>query len=149
MDRVTASRNFRHVPNRLAHLALDGAGRVRVNTLEAVGDYIHVEDVASGILSLLRAPTVRYSTYNLAVGVTASMTDLVGWIAEKVPGFHAEITAPEDADIVQDPALKDGMWGAYDVSRIKAETGWTPRPVRDALHAYLEWLAAERRSGAS
>ena len=25
MDRVTASRNFRHLPNRLAHLALDGA----------------------------------------------------------------------------------------------------------------------------
>ena len=149
MDRVTASRNFRHVPNRLAHLALEGAGRVRVNTLDAVGDYIHAEDVASGIVSLLLAPTVRYSAYNLAVGVTASMSDLIGWIAEKVPGFHAVVTAPGDADIVQDPALKDGMWGAYDVSRIKAETGWTPRPVRDALHAYMDWLVAERRAGAS
>ncbi len=38
MDRVTASRNFRHVPNRLAHMALDGLKRVRVNTLDAVGD---------------------------------------------------------------------------------------------------------------
>src|SRR5262249_31957321 len=35
MDRVTASRNFRHVPNRIAHMALEGAGCVRVNTLEA------------------------------------------------------------------------------------------------------------------
>ena len=48
MDRVTASRNFRHVPNRLAHMALDGVERVRVNTLDAVGDYIHSEDVARG-----------------------------------------------------------------------------------------------------
>lgn len=146
MDRVTASRNFRHVPNRLAHLALDGVKRVRVNTLEAVGDYIHVEDVAAAIVSLLRAPRLGYSTYNVAAGETASIRDLVGWIAERVPGFHAEVVAAEDADLVQDPALKDGMWGAYDVSRIKAETGWAPRPTRRALHAYMDWITAERRA---
>ena len=32
------------------------------------------------------------------------------------------------------------MWGAYDVSRIASETGWKPRPVREALHAYLDWI---------
>jgi UDP-glucose 4-epimerase len=36
------------------------------------------------------------------------------------------------------------MWGAYDVSRIAAETGWKPRPVREALHAYMDWIVAER-----
>ncbi len=146
MDRVTASRNFRHVPNRLAHMAIEGVGRVRVNTLDAVGDYIHAEDVAAGIASLLRAPRLRYSAYNLAAGRTATIADMVGWIAERVPGFHAEIAGPEDADILQDATLTGGMWGAYDVSRIKAETGWTPRPVREALQAYLEWIAAERRA---
>ena len=90
---------------------------------------------------------MRYSAYNLAIGATATIGDMVGWIAEKVPGFHAEITAPEEADILQDATLNSGMWGAYDISRIKAETGWTPRPVRDALHAYMDWIAAERRSG--
>ncbi len=146
MDRVTASRNFRHVPNRIAHMALAGTGCVRVNTLDAVGDYIHAEDVASAIVSLLRAPQLRYSAYNSACGVTASIRDLVGWAAEKVPGFRAEIVAAEQADIVQDPALSDGMWGAYDISRIGAETGWKPRPARDALHAYMDWIAAERNS---
>jgi UDP-glucose 4-epimerase len=146
MDRVTASRNFRHVPNRLAHMALDGVKRVRVNTLDAVGDYLHAEDAASGIVSLLRAPRLRYSAYNLAAGTTATVRDLVGWIAEKVPGFHAEITAPNEADIVQDAILADGMWGAYDISRINAETGWKPRPTREALHAYMDWLVAERRA---
>jgi UDP-glucose 4-epimerase len=147
MDRVTASRNFRHVPNRLAHLALDGVRRVRVNTLEAVGDYIHAEDVAAGIVSLLHAPSLHYSSYNIASGATVSIGALVGWIAEKVPGFHAEITGPDDADILQDATLNSGMWGAYDISRIRAETGWAPRPVREALHAYMDWIAAERRSG--
>jgi UDP-glucose 4-epimerase len=146
MDRVTASRNFRHVPNRLAHMALDGVQRVRVNTLDAVGDYIHAEDVARGIVSLLLAPSLRYSTYNIAVGATATVSDLIRWVAEKVPGFRAEITAPHEADILQDATLKDGMWGAYDISRITAETGWKPRPVRAALHAYMDWIVAERRS---
>jgi nucleoside-diphosphate-sugar epimerase len=147
MDRVTASRNFRHVPNRIAHMALDGIKCVRVNTLAAVGDYIHAEDVASAIVSLLRAPRLRYSAYNVACGVTASIRDMVGWAAEKVPGFRAEIVTAEQADIVQDPTRSDGMWGAYDISRISAETGWKPRPMRDALHAYMDWIAAERNSG--
>jgi UDP-glucose 4-epimerase len=146
MDRVTASRNFRHVPNRIAHLALEGVERVRVNSLDAVGDYIHVEDVARAIASLLRAPQLRYSAYNIACGVTTSIRDLVAWATEKVPDFGAEVVPPEQADIVQDPALKDGMWGAYDISRISVETGWKPRPMRAAFHAYMDWITAELRS---
>jgi UDP-glucose 4-epimerase len=144
MDRVTASRNMHHIPHRIARLALDGAKRVRVNTLDAVGDYIHAEDVADAVISLLRAPRLRYSAYNVACGATASIREIVGWVAEKVPGFCAEIVAPEQADIVQDPTLSDGMWGAYDVGRIGAETGWKPRPMRTALHAYMDWLVSER-----
>jgi UDP-glucose 4-epimerase len=123
-------------------MAVEGMERVRVNTLAAVGDYIHVEDVARAVVSLLRAPALRYGTYNIAAGRTATVGDLVGWAAEKAPGFRAEITAAADADIVQDAALSDGMWGAYDISRISAETGWKPRPVREALHAYMDWIAA-------
>jgi UDP-glucose 4-epimerase len=144
MDRVTASRNMHHVPHRIARLAIDGVKRVRVNTLDAVGDYIHAEDVADAVISLLRAPRLRYSAYNVACGATASIRDMVGWVAEKVPGFGAEIVPPEQADILQDSALRDGMWGAYDVSRIGGETGWKPRPMRTALHAYMDWMVAER-----
>jgi UDP-glucose 4-epimerase len=144
MDRVTASRNFRHVPNRIAHMALDGVKRVRVNTLDAVGDYIYVEDVARAIVSLLKAPRLRHGVYNVASGTTATIGDMIAWAAEKVPGFGAEIAPPEQADILQDPTLTDGMWGAYDISRIVSETGWQPRPMRAALHAYMDWIAAER-----
>ena len=146
MDRVTASRNFRHVPNRIAHLALAGHGEVCVNSLEAVGDYVHVEDVADAIISLLEAPSLRYSSYNVANGSTASIADIVGWVAEKVPGFKARVVPAAQADLVQDPSLRDGMWGAYDISRIAMETGWKPRPMRAALHAYLEWLLVEQKS---
>jgi nucleoside-diphosphate-sugar epimerase len=148
MDRVTATRNMHHVPHRIARLALDGAKRVRVNTLEAVGDYIHAEDVARAIVSLLEAPRLNYSAYNVASGVAASVGQLVHWVAEKVPGFGAEVVPPGEADIVQDPALKDGMWGAYDVSRLTVETGWKPRPVREALQAYVDWMAGQRKTAA-
>src|SRR5262252_4432183 len=144
MDRVTASRNMHHIPHRIARLALDGAKRVRVNTLDAVGDYIHAEDLADAIISLLRAPRLRYGAYNVACGATASIGEMVRWVAEKVPSFSAEIVPPEQADIVQDPTLRDGMWGAYDISRIFAETGWKPRQTRTALHAYMDWMVAER-----
>ncbi len=144
MDRATPSRNMHHVPHRIARLALDGVKRVRVNTLDAVGDYIHAEDVARAIVSLLRAPHLHYSAYNVACGATASIGEMVAWVAERVPGFGAEVVPAAEADILQDPALRDGMWGAYDVSRIFGETGWKPRPMRDALHAYMDWLVSER-----
>jgi UDP-glucose 4-epimerase len=144
MDRATASRNFRHVPNRIAHMAVEGVTRVRVNSLEAVGDYIHAEDVARGIASLLWAPSLHYSVYNIAAGVTSAIGELVQWAAQRVPGFHAEVVPASEADILQDESLRDGMWGAYDIARIRAETGWRPRPVREAFQAYVDWVAAER-----
>ncbi|HUI59720.1 MAG TPA: NAD(P)-dependent oxidoreductase [Steroidobacteraceae bacterium] len=143
MDRPTASRNYRHVPNRIAHMAVAGTKRVRVNTLDAVGDYVHAEDVARAIVALLDLEQVRYSTYNIATGRTTPLGDLVKWAAEKYPGFHAEIASAEEADIVQDPTRIDGMWGAYDISRIIADTGWQPRAARDAMHAYMDWIARE------
>ena len=140
MDRVTASRNFRHVPNRIAHLAVGGTRVVKVNTLDAVGDYIHVEDVAGAIISLLRAGRVHYTAYNVSSGRATRLGELVDWAAQKYPGFRAEIVDAESADILQDPSRSDGMWGAYDISRIRVETGWQPRPVREALHAYMDWI---------
>jgi len=129
-------------------MAVAGEKRVRVNTLEAVGDYVHVEDAARAIVALLRLESVRYSAYNIATGRTTRLGELVKWAAEKYPGFHAEITTAEEADIVQDPTRIDGMWGAYDISRISAETGWRPRSVREAFDAYMDWIAKEGDPGA-
>ena len=145
MDRVTASRDFRHVPNRVAHMALDGVKRVRVNTLAAVGDYIHADDVAAAIVSLLKAPQLHYSAYNVAAGVTASIGELVRWAAEKVPGFGAEIVPPEQADILQDP-LKDGMWGCVMLREFSRRPAGSP--ARCVRHCTPIWTGSQpgRRS---
>ena len=111
-----------------------------------MGDYLHAEDAAQAVAALLRAPALRYSAYNIAQGCVASTGELVTWAAQRAPGFHAVIAPPAEADILQDESLRDGMWGAYDISRITAETGWRPRPAREALHAYMQWLEAQRQA---
>jgi nucleoside-diphosphate-sugar epimerase len=146
MDRTTASRDFRHLPNRIAHLALGRPGVIRTNTVDGVGDYIHAEDVARGIMALLDAPRLIHPVYNVALGRTVTIGDMIAWAAEKVPGVRAEVTAPGEADILQDSPSQGGMWGAYDISRIVAETGWRPRPMREAFHAYMDWIGREERT---
>ncbi len=143
MDRATASRTFRHVPNRIAHWAVQRRDPLRFHGIDAIGDYIHAEDVATALAALLEVPQARFGTYNVALGETATMGDMLRWASEKVPGFRAEEAPPEIADLVQDASLRDGMWGAYDISRIAAETGWRPRPMRDAFQAYMDWIAAQ------
>jgi UDP-glucose 4-epimerase len=147
MDRATATRDFRHAPNEIAHKVIEGVKHVRVNSLDGVGDYIHSQDAARAIIALLTAPLLHYSVYNVAAGVTATLADLVRWAQEKSPGFHATLAAPDEADIFQDDRERDGAWGAYDLARIFRDTGWKPRPVREAFHAYIDWLAASSRSG--
>ena len=143
MDRVTPSRNVRHPPNRIAHLCAAGASRVRVNSVAGVGDYIHAEDAARAMTALLQAPALRHSVYNIASGITTTLEELIAWAAIRAPGFHGEIVAANEAELVQDDTLRDGMWGAYDITRIIAETGWRPRPTKDAFLSYIDWLAAQ------
>ncbi|MDG4874463.1 NAD(P)-dependent oxidoreductase [Mesorhizobium sp. WSM4935] len=141
MDRATESRNFRHVPNRVAHIALAGE-TIRPNSLEPVGDYVASTDVAAAILALIDAPRLNYRHYNIGSGSSQTIGEIIGWAAERVPGLKVEVTPGEDANIVQDVALKGGMWGAYDIARIMRDTAWRPRPGKEAFHAYMDWIAA-------
>ncbi|MDQ0472068.1 NAD-dependent epimerase/dehydratase family protein [Labrys wisconsinensis] len=147
MDRVTASRSFRHVPNRVAHLALAGE-EIRPNSLDSAGDYLSSVDVAAAILGLIEAPALRYRHYNVASGAITTSGDFIRWAAEKVPGLRCRVTPDASANIVQDPALRDGMWGAYDTARIERDTGWRPRPLREAFHAYMDWILAHESAAA-
>jgi UDP-glucose 4-epimerase len=140
MDRVTGSRNFRHVPHRVAHMALAGE-TIRPNSFEPVGDYIASTDVADAIIALLSADRLRYRHYNIGSGETSTIGDIIGWARERVPGVKVEISPAETANVIQDVSLKDGMWGAYDIARIAMDTGWRPRGTRQSFHDYMDWIA--------
>ncbi|CDX40174.1 Nucleoside-diphosphate-sugar epimerase [Mesorhizobium sp. ORS 3359] len=141
MDRATESRNFRHVPNRVAHMALAGE-TIRPNSLEPVGDYVASTDVAAAILALIDAQRLNYRHYNIGSGSSQTIGEIIGWARERVPEVRAEVTPGEDANIVQDVRVKGGMWGAYDIARIMRDTEWRPRPGKEAFHAYMDWIAA-------
>ena len=141
MDRTTESRNFRHVPNRVAHMALAGEV-IRPNALDPVGDYVLSTDVADAIIALLSAPNLRYRHYNIGSGTTSTIGEVIGWACEKVPGLQVEVSPSETANVIQDPALKGGMWGAYDTARIERDTPWRARPGKEAFHDYMDWILA-------
>jgi UDP-glucose 4-epimerase len=139
MDRATESRNFRHVPNRVAHMALAGE-TIRPNSLEPVGDYLTSTDVAEAIIALLFAERLRYRHYNIGSGETSTIGDVIGWAKERAPGLKVEVSPAETANIIQDVSLKEGMWGAYDIARIQRDTGWRPRGAKQSFHDYMDWI---------
>ncbi|MEP7457365.1 NAD-dependent epimerase/dehydratase family protein [Phyllobacterium sp. SB3] len=148
MDRATTSRNFRHVPNRVAHMALAGEV-IRPNSLEPVGDYAHSVDVAKAIIALLTAPCLRYRHYNIGSGVTSTIGDVITWAKEKIPGLRVEVSPSETANMIQGTELKDGMWGAYDLARIERDTAWRPRSGKEAFHDYMDWIVANESDAAA
>jgi len=105
-----------------------------------VGDYIHAEDVARAIVSLLQAPRLRYSTYNVACGATSDIRRY-GWMGGGKSAGLAPRSCPPKSRHPAGPTLKDGMWVLTMFRDSSGETGWKPRPMRAALHAYMDWMA--------
>ena len=135
MDRATDSRNFRHVPNRIAHMALTGE-IIRPNSLEPVGDYILSDRCRTGDHRVDRGATMRYRHYNIGSGTDRHHRRFIGWARERVPGLEVEVSPDETANIVQDPVLKTGMWGAYDTARIERDTAGGRSPASSLPRLY-------------
>lgn len=134
LDRLTHARAVDCAPKRLAHAVREGR-RMRLAGLDGGGDYIHAGDVAAAILSLLDCERPQHPVYNIAHGEFTTLRELAGM----VPGLNWE-EAEGEADLAADPALTMGRWGAYDISRISADTGWQPRPLAEAMADYCGWL---------
>lgn len=139
MDRVTPSRDVQCAPNIIARKGLNGE-TIRIRSLEAVGDFINAEDVASAIVNLLLAESLNHQVYNVAAGETATIRGLVELAIKKIPTLKTEVGNLENLDIDYDPTRSLGRWGAYDISKIRRDTGWEPRTLREAFHSYLDWV---------
>jgi UDP-glucose 4-epimerase len=139
MDRITPTRDVICAPKAIAQRALAGEV-VRTSSLDGVGDFIQAGDVATAIIALLRATNRQRDVYNVASGETASIEDLLEYTREKIPKLDYTLTGAGDFDVDYDPARRTGRWGAYDISRVHGDTGWSPRPLRESLHEYIDWL---------
>ena len=140
MDRWTPGRDFACALNVMIHKALAGE-HWTVSGAAGVGDWIHGGDVADAICGLLRSPALHHDTYNIAHGTAITLADLSDLVCSTVgSGSWSEISDSESADIRGNPERLKGAWGAYDISRLKADTGWKPRPLETAIAHYADWI---------
>lgn len=144
MDRETPARDVRSAPRIIAERASRGAP-IRVRALDACGDFVYAADVAGAIMALLKAKTLRYSVYNVAAGRLATFKELLETFKSADPSLeYREVGDGEAADLTQDPSLNRGRFGAYHIARIREDTGWTPRPLHQAVAEYMDWYRSSR-----
>jgi nucleoside-diphosphate-sugar epimerase len=138
MDRWTPGRDFQCVPNLIVQHALQGKP-IFVAGAEGVGDWLHVADVASGMLALIDSQASEPAVFNISYGEIVSIRQLLEIVAAHVEDTDWQETLPEQADIVGNPDRRLGAWGAYDNSRLRA-LGWSPTPLHQALTSYVDWV---------
>ncbi len=141
MDRWTPGRDFACDPNVLVHKAIAGE-TVTIAGADAVGDFIHAGDVARAIADMLDAPALNHDVYNIAYGEPITLGGLADIVASVVPGFSWSATTGDDATLTGNPSRKSGAWGAYDITRLKTDAGWSPRPLNEAIADYVAWVRA-------
>ncbi len=84
-------------------------------------DYIFVEDVAEGIISVALTPGTTGQVYNLGTGVGTPFIDMVRVVAEAIPGTKVQhLPWPKDRYFVE-----TGDFIA-DISKIQKATDWQP-----------------------
>jgi nucleoside-diphosphate-sugar epimerase len=139
LDRPTSGRALDCIPKQLLMAAKHGH-TIKVSGLDSVGDYLAADDVALALTALLQCETTNHSVYNIAAGQLATLSELIAIIGRLEPDFRAEEVVANLADIADTRPASSGRNGAYDISRIMADTGWRPAPLEDAFRDYFVWL---------
>ncbi len=102
-------------------------------------DWIHVDDVVSGLVALSEAAGIEGDTLDLGSGELATVRDVVERIARLAGGPPPEIGALADRPLEQTRRA--------DVGRTRALTGWSPAvALDDGLARTIAALRADRRS---
>jgi nucleoside-diphosphate-sugar epimerase len=105
------------------------------------GDYIYARDVAAGLVRIADAPALSRTIYNLGSGRAVTVVDWCAALAPLMPGFRWRLAGAGEAYSVESHTEFDR--GAFDIGKITAETGFTPRfNFASAAGDYLAWLNA-------
>jgi UDP-glucose 4-epimerase len=104
---------------------------------EVVRDYIHVDDIAAGIVAALEAGTPG-GCYNIGTGVGTGTDNVLAMVSELARSAGLE---PE---VERQPARAfDVRVNVLDSSKLTRETGWRPTvPLAVGLDRTWRWLAA-------
>lgn len=129
------------VINRMIHLAIAGQEIPIYGDGTQLRDYIHVDDVVDGVLTLAESPAADGRIYNVATGTGTPLVEVAARvIAIAGSGRITHVEWPPLA-----AKIETGDFVA-DVSRIRRELGWTPAV---GLSQGLEQTVSFYRSHAS
>jgi dTDP-glucose 4,6-dehydratase len=138
MERPTGGRKVMHLPHAMMRCMLAGSPvRVTERSRASAGDWISVEDVAEALLAIVRTETAN-ATYNIATGRAIPLPELL----EAAPVGVEWLPDGAAADADFDPDLRHGQHAWYDISAIRRDTGWAPRPIAAQIASYAAWARA-------
>jgi UDP-glucose 4-epimerase len=116
----------------LADRALRGAALEVWGTGASQRDYLYVEDFATAILALMTY-TGSHRIFNISSGKGSSVLDIINALREQL-GSMPEIVHQPDRGF-------DVPFNVLDSSRLRAETGWSPRiGLEEGIGRTISWL---------
>ncbi|WP_165585387.1 NAD(P)-dependent oxidoreductase [Roseococcus sp. SYP-B2431] len=124
------------IPMLITEMLADRRPRTTLGTQS--WDWMHVEDVARGILAAATTPTAA-GVFNLGSGRAVRVRDVVERIRDlAAPGMELVFgEVPFRPDQV--------MHMQADISRLTAATGWAPRiPIEEGLEGTVAWYRRHR-----
>ena len=104
-----------------------GGNHVLKRAISRKCSLLHIDSTGAKWIALI---------YNVAAGKTSTIGELIDIAREKLPGLAIEVGELDELDIDYNPSHTRGRSGAYDISKIQHDTGWKPRPLREAFHSY-------------
>ena len=138
MQRITPSSQRMSSIYTLVRLAVQGKP-IKINSLEERRDYVHVWDVARGIVDLLQAPSLAHEIYNISEGVAYSMDEVLEALAGCVPEMSYSVVTQEEANVWVDPGRQEEP---MDNTRLRAELNFELQySLTEGLKQYVHWLS--------
>lgn len=127
------------VPKIFIDAALDGTSCHLPAGGDLAVDQVYIDDVVTGVLLALEKPVHRFDAYHIATGEAPTISDVVRYVRELVPGA--------DVSAAPGPYLHGGQFpcarkGALDIARAATELNY--RPKFDLRMGIAATFAAER-----